>query len=152
MRRALAALGRLGRVESSSLYRSEPLGDPSQPWYVNAVAELETELDPEALLRALQRIEREAGRPAAHPRWAPRVLDLDLLLYAERVLDTPQLSVPHPELCARRFVLEPLLELAPGLGDPRSGADLAGVLAALDDPLEVEKLPPRRRRAGPPGV
>ncbi len=111
---------------------------------MNAVAELETELEPEALLRELQRIERQAGRPAAHARWAPRVLDLDLLLYGERVLDTPELSIPHPELCARRFVLEPLLELAPGLGDPRSGAPLVGVLATLDDPLRVEKLTPRR--------
>ncbi len=118
---------------------------------MNAVAELETELEPEALLRELQRIEREAGRPAAHARWAPRVLDLDLLLYGERVLDTPELSIPHPELCARRFVLEPLLELAPGLGDPRSGAPLAGVLAALDDPLRVEKLPSGDVGRGPRG-
>lgn len=139
---ALTALARLGRVRASALYRTEPLGGRPDPWYVNAVAELVTDLAPEGLLRALQRLERGAGRPADRPRWASRVLDLDLLLYDERVLETDALSLPHRELCRRRFVLEPLLELAPGLRDPRTGTALAEILAALDDPLMVEKLPP----------
>lgn len=143
MRRALAALGGLGRVRASSLYRTEPLGDPDQPWYVNAVAELRTELPPEALLDALQALERAAGRPARRRRWAPRVLDLDLLLYDRLVLDTPRLRLPHPELHRRRFVLEPLAELAPALRDPRTGARADELKSGLDDPLGVEKLPPQ---------
>jgi 2-amino-4-hydroxy-6-hydroxymethyldihydropteridine diphosphokinase len=122
VRAALAALGGLGELRASSLYRSEPLGDPHQPWYVNAVAELETALGPRALFERLRQLEREAGRPQ------------------ERVVDEPDLRVPHPRYRERRFVLAPLLELAPQLRDPVDGAPLAGVLADLDDPQGLERL------------
>jgi 2-amino-4-hydroxy-6-hydroxymethyldihydropteridine diphosphokinase len=141
--RALEALATLGVVRASSLYRGEPLGDPAQPWYVNAVAELRTDLSPRELLEALHRLERSAGRPAERARWSPRVLDLDLLLYDALAIDEPGLVVPHPGLAQRRFVLVPLAEIAPEAVDPRSGRCARELLAALDDPLALEKLPGR---------
>jgi 2-amino-4-hydroxy-6-hydroxymethyldihydropteridine diphosphokinase len=123
-------------VAASSLYRSAPVGAPG-PDYVNAVAELATSLGPLPLLRALQGIETMHGRQRPCPN-APRTLDLDLLLYGQRVIDEPTLAVPHPRLHSRAFVLEPLAELAPGLEHPR-----LGVLAALRGGLggqPVERL------------
>ncbi len=145
VRGALAGLAKRGPTRASSLYRSEPLGDPAQPWYVNAVAAHQTRLGPEALLELLHRLEEEAGRPPERTRWSPRVLDLDLLLYGDRVLRAPGLVLPHPGLAQRRFVLAPLAELAPEARDPRSGRSALELLAALDDPLRVEKLPRERQ-------
>jgi 2-amino-4-hydroxy-6-hydroxymethyldihydropteridine diphosphokinase len=147
---AIEALRDLGRVRSSSLYRTEPLGSVPQPWYVNAVAELSTDLDPAALLSALQALEKKAGRRRGE-RWGPRSLDLDLLLYGDASLDRADLVIPHPEFSRRRFVLEPLAELAPDLIDPRSGRSMQELLAGLDDPLRVEKLPGPGPTAGAGG-
>lgn len=140
MERALAELARWGPLRASSLYRTEPLGDPNQPWYINAVAELETDDSPGHLLRRLKRLERRMGRRAGGTRWAPRVLDLDLLLLGDQSLERPELKLPHPAFHLRRFVLEPLTELAPEVRDPRSGKSARELLLALDDPLRVEKL------------
>jgi 2-amino-4-hydroxy-6-hydroxymethyldihydropteridine diphosphokinase len=144
VRAALAALGRLGPARASSLWKSEPLGDPRQPWYVNAVVELEVDAasDPHALLARLRELERAAGRPDARARNAPRVLDLDLLLFGDAVVKTAELCVPHPGLARRRFVLAPLAELAPGLVPPGETRSVAALLRDLDDPLRVEKLKP----------
>jgi 2-amino-4-hydroxy-6-hydroxymethyldihydropteridine diphosphokinase len=106
----------------SSLYSSPPMGPPDQPDYVNAVAGLETSLEPLAFLAALQDIERRHGRRRDGVRWGPRTLDLDLLLWGETELDLPQLKVPHPGLTSRAFVLYPLAELAPDIRVPRHGA------------------------------
>ena len=146
---ALRELARWGPLRASSLYRTEPLGDPRQPWYINAVAELTLGPPPMELLRSLKRLERRAGRPAGAARWAPRILDLDLLLYGNRRIQAPELQVPHPRFHQRRFVLEPLVELAPELRDPRNGRTVRELLAALDDPLRVEKLPHRRPALAP---
>jgi 2-amino-4-hydroxy-6-hydroxymethyldihydropteridine diphosphokinase len=127
-------------VRASSLYRTEPLGEPAQPWYVNAVVELRTVLGPLPLLARLQALERRAGRAEPRARMAPRTLDLDLLLYGDRVLELPGLRVPHPSLAERRFVLAPLCQLAPGVRDPRSGRTVRDLLASLDDPLRLLEL------------
>jgi 2-amino-4-hydroxy-6-hydroxymethyldihydropteridine diphosphokinase len=123
----LAALPGTQVIARSSLYRSAPI-DAGGPDFVNAVAELRTMLEPAALLQELQAIEalHDRQRPYRH---APRTLDLDLLLVGDRVIDTPSLSVPHPRLHLRAFVLEPLLELAPALSHPALGG-LSGWRAA----------------------
>ena len=141
--RALGALAELGPLRASSLFRTEPLGRRSDPWYVNAVAEILTDDEPAELLAHLLRIEARAGRSRAAEtaRWAPRTLDLDLLLYGDRQIDTADLVVPHPGLAQRRFVLEPLVELAPDVAVPGTGQLARELLVALDDPLQVEKLP-----------
>jgi 2-amino-4-hydroxy-6-hydroxymethyldihydropteridine diphosphokinase len=119
----LAALPETTLVAASSLYRSAPL-DAGGPDYVNAVAELRTVLSPEALLAQLQAMEQKFGRERPY-RHAPRTLDLDLLLYGERCVATPSLSLPHPRLHGRAFVLAPLAELAPAwrLADGRNVAE-----------------------------
>jgi 2-amino-4-hydroxy-6-hydroxymethyldihydropteridine diphosphokinase len=113
----------------SSLYTSRPLGPAGQPDYLNAVACLATGLTPHALLAALQAIEDRHGR-VRQERWGARTLDLDLLLYGNDILTTPDLVVPHPELENRNFVLIPLLEACPGLrlpdGRPLSALPAAG--------------------------
>jgi 2-amino-4-hydroxy-6-hydroxymethyldihydropteridine diphosphokinase len=144
LRWALDELARAGPTRASSLYRSEPLGGPGQPWYVNAVAEHRTGRSPRELLDWLQALERLAGRPPERARWAARVLDLDVLLYGDWEIRDPGLMIPHKGLAERRFVLEPLAELAPDALDPRTGRSARDLLAALDDPLRVEKLPPER--------
>jgi 2-amino-4-hydroxy-6-hydroxymethyldihydropteridine diphosphokinase len=141
VRGAIEELARLGPTRVSSLYRTEPLGDSSQPWFINAVVEIDTGGSARDLLAELRRLERRAGRPADRARWAPRVLDLDLLLFGDLVLESPDLVLPHAGLTTRRFVLEPLAELAPLLREPRTGKTVAELLQGLDDPLRVEKLP-----------
>ncbi|HHO68126.1 MAG TPA: 2-amino-4-hydroxy-6-hydroxymethyldihydropteridine diphosphokinase [Gammaproteobacteria bacterium] len=145
LRRAFDELARLphtGLDGRSPLYRSPPMGPPDQPDYVNAVARLRTTLAPLALLRALQDIEAAHGRVRA-VHWGPRTLDLDLLLYGDRVIDAPGLQVPHPGLAARDFVLRPLADLAPDLEIPGLGP-LAALLAACPAG-KLEPLPPDSR-------
>ena len=113
--RALDELARLPGtrlVRHSALYRSAPLAPTAQPDFVNAVAQLETTLEPRRLLDELSAIEARHGRGRPYPN-APRTLDLDLLLYGQTVLDSPELTLPHPRMHERAFVLEPLAELEP---------------------------------------
>ena len=105
--RELDGLPHTQRTGESRLYHSSPLGPAGQPPYVNAVAMLQTTLDPEALLSGLHAIERRHGRQRTE-RWGARTLDLDLLLYGEQQISTPRLHVPHPEMHRREFVLVPL--------------------------------------------
>ncbi|SDI09014.1 2-amino-4-hydroxy-6-hydroxymethyldihydropteridine diphosphokinase [Pseudomonas panipatensis] len=112
----------------SPFYISDPLGPADQPRYVNAVAALDTELEPLALLDALQAIELEQGRVRKDERWGPRTLDLDILLFGERLIDEPRLRVPHYHMHARAFVLYPLADLAPRLRLP-DGRRLSELLA-----------------------
>lgn len=122
----LATLQATRLTAVSSLYRSAPMkgaGVPrDQPAYINAVARLETALTAEALLDALQAIEARHGRVRSGERWGPRTLDLDILLYGDRHIDTPCLQVPHPGLAERNFVLHPLAEIAPDLDIPGLGS------------------------------
>ena len=122
--RALAALPGTRVLRVSSLYRSAPV-DAGGPDYLNAVAELDTPLAPLALLHTLQSIEQAAGRERPY-RNAPRTLDLDLLLHGDERLDSPELTVPHPRMGERAFVLLPLAELAPGLVRAEQLAAVAG--------------------------
>lgn len=124
----LVALGPV--IDTAALVEpSEPL---PQPRYLNSVLELTTQRSPRSLLEALLAIEQRMGRVRS-TRWAPRIIDLDLLLFGERILDEPGLQIPHPGLSSRRFVLEPLVALAPSLRHPSNGQPLRALL---------ERLPP----------
>ena len=125
IRRARAALSVLPNTREaafSRLYRSAPMGPSDQPDYVNAVMALDTELEPLALLDHLQGIENVEGRVRLGERWGPRTLDLDLLLYGDDVIQHERLTVPHPGLHQREFVVYPLFEIAPELTIPGRGA------------------------------
>lgn len=116
LRQALAGLEELGAVRVSSVRETEPVGITDQPRFLNAVAELNTELAARDLLDRLLELERTIGRNRTkETRWGPRTIDLDLLLYGDDVIAEPGLTVPHPRLAEREFVLEPLYELAPDL-------------------------------------
>lgn len=140
-----AALERLG-VEGvklsrrSQFWHSKPVPASDQPWFVNAVAALETDLLPEALLALLHRIEAEFGRVRGLVN-APRLIDLDLLAYGRRVSTDDAPILPHPRLDQRAFVLRPLAEIAPNWRHPVSGQDLAALIAGLPPDQEVEPLP-----------
>ena len=131
---AAEAIARLPDVElrrRSSLYAAAPIG-PAQPEFRNAVVSLVTRLSPPTLLAALLDIERAHGRVRGE-RWGPRVLDLDILLWGDRVVDQPGLHVPHPELQRRRFALEPLAELDPEARHPVLQKTVAELLASVRD-------------------
>ena len=127
--KALACLPCSRLAAHSGLYRSRPLAGMDQPDYINAVAAIDTTLDPHALLAALQALENDQGRVRDGERWAARTLDLDLLLYGDRQLATDTLTVPHPGLRERSFVLYPLQEIAAQLRLP-DGARLSDVIEA----------------------
>ncbi|PKO36586.1 MAG: 2-amino-4-hydroxy-6-hydroxymethyldihydropteridine diphosphokinase [Betaproteobacteria bacterium HGW-Betaproteobacteria-6] len=134
VRAAFGALANLpeSRVSrSSSLYRTAPVGLTDQPDFINAVAELQTTLAPEALLNALFDIEQRFGRIRADKN-GPRTLDLDLLLYDDQIIDLPHLTLPHPRLHLRAFVLQPLAEIAPQRVIPGRGAVTAWLPAVAN--------------------
>ncbi len=125
------AAERIGAVRLSGIRETEPWGYADQPDFLNAVAEVATELGPRELLDFLLGVEHDLGRErGAGPRYGPRTIDLDLLLYDDEAIDEPGLTVPHPRLHERRFVLEPLVELDPALVVPGRGT-VAELLAAL---------------------
>jgi 2-amino-4-hydroxy-6-hydroxymethyldihydropteridine diphosphokinase len=119
--RGLATLPRTRLVAVSRLFGSRPMGHAAQPDYVNAAAGVLTRLTPLELLRELQALELKAGRPAVHEHWGPRVIDLDLLVFAAEQSAGPDLHLPHPGVVDRNFVLYPLADIAPDLEVPGQG-------------------------------
>jgi 2-amino-4-hydroxy-6-hydroxymethyldihydropteridine diphosphokinase len=148
LRAAVETLGE-HRVEveaASSLYETEPVGEIlDQPDFLNAAVRIRTELQPEALLDLCKAIEVEQGRMLGGQRHGPRPLDLDLLLLGDLELQSERLTLPHPQVTSRRFVLEPLLELDPGLALP-GGMSLAAALAELGPGQGVKKVGPLQLR------
>lgn len=124
----------------SPLYESDPVGGPQgQPPYLNAVLAATTELAPRQLLELCQQIETDFGRERKE-KWGPRTLDIDLLLFGPEIIDEPDLTVPHPRLHERRFVLAPLCDLAPDLVHPRLRKPAHRLLAELDPAQQIRRL------------
>ena len=150
LRDACSALRRHGVhvLATSSVYETEPQGEVTdQPDFLNACLAVETELPPEELLAACKAVERELGRGKGGPRHGPRPIDVDLLLLGDLEVRTARLTLPHPELRTRRFVLEPLLELEPGLSLP-DGTRLAEQLAHVEG-QRVDRVGSPLRASGP---
>lgn len=125
-------------LRHSSIYETEPTGRIDQPWFLNQVLEIETMLDPHALLDAVQQVEASLER-TREVRWGPRTIDIDLLLYDDETLTSERLRIPHPELTRRRFVLLPLAELSPHLRLP-DGRAVLDLLQALGDRQVVRRV------------
>lgn len=128
-------------LRASSLYYTEPVGSVPQPWYFNVVQEVETVLDPEDLLNELLKIEAEMGRKRGTHN-TPRIIDLDILIFGDCVIRTDSLTVPHPHLPARRFVLEPLAEISEEIVCPGVGVTVAELLEKLTDTHKVLRKGP----------
>jgi 2-amino-4-hydroxy-6-hydroxymethyldihydropteridine diphosphokinase len=115
---AITGLAELGRVEiASSLYETEPVGFAAQPWFLNCAVKLSTEKMPKQLLSGVLDLERQMGRRRLEKK-GPRIIDIDILLFGNSIIDTKELVVPHPAMHQRRFVLEPLVEIAPEIRHP----------------------------------
>ena len=123
----------------SSFYETEPVEYEDQEWFLNVVVGGKTALKPRSLLKQCRRIEKKAGRKRAI-RYGPRSLDIDILLYKGRVIEERNLVIPHPRMHERRFVLVPLVEIAPEIEDPRTGKRFADILTGLNDGKKVTQL------------
>ena len=138
----IAALPETRIVKASSLYESEPLGN-AKTWFVNSVIEVETEFEPDELLKRTKAIETAMGRKRVKgKRWGSRIIDLDLLLFDNQTVNKRNLKLPHPEMHKRRFVLLPLSELAPHVTHPQLGTTISEILGGLKDPKKVVLLRP----------
>jgi 2-amino-4-hydroxy-6-hydroxymethyldihydropteridine diphosphokinase len=137
---ALSRLAPLGEITAvSSYYETEPVDYLAQPWFLNCAAALATDRMPRQFLAALQKIEQEMGRKRTQPK-GPRVIDLDILLFGSSVVDTPQLTIPHPAMHERRFVLEPLAEIAPDVRHPVFKRTIRELRDALPPGQQVRKF------------
>jgi 2-amino-4-hydroxy-6-hydroxymethyldihydropteridine diphosphokinase len=132
----------IAAVRCASIYSTEPREVVDQPWFLNTVIEVDTALDPEDVMSAGLAVERDRGRRRSIAN-GPRILDIDVILCGDRIVRSPALTVPHPRFASRRFVLEPLAEIAPGAVDPVSGRTVAEL---LDDVVDESVV----TRCGPP--
>jgi 2-amino-4-hydroxy-6-hydroxymethyldihydropteridine diphosphokinase len=132
----ISQVSRVKVLRQSSLYRTEPVGFEEQGWFINSVVEIRTALNPHELLKVLQRIEDTMGRVRG-PKWGPRIIDLDILLYGQEVIEENELVIPHPDLHKRRFVLGPLFEIASYVIHPAFGVSIRGLMERLDDESKV---------------
>lgn len=141
LRRAVEGLaaGGVEVVRTSSLYLTEPVDYPDQPWFLNQALLIRTRLSPYGLLARCLEVEEVQGRQRRLPK-GPRTIDVDILLYADRVLSDRKLTIPHPRLHLRRFALTPAAEIAAGWTHPRLGLSVAGLLERCRDPAQVVRL------------
>ena len=141
LRGAITALPKhgVGVQQVSSIYETEPVDYLDQPWFLNCVVKAETQLAPAALLRALRGIEAQMGSRKEFAK-GPRLMDIDILLYGNKTIQTPELQIPHPRMTHRRFVLVPLAEIAPSLRHPSWDEDVQALLARTADPSAVRRL------------
>jgi len=131
VRKAIAALSQAGTLTAvSRLYRSDAWGEENQPQFINAVALINTVLEPRELLKALQEIEREMGRTPSY-KWGPRIIDLDIVYYDDVRIDEPDLKIPHPHFYERSFVLVPLAEVDPRFAEPAAAVEKSGLTVML---------------------
>ncbi len=149
LERAIEALPDVGVkvLRSSSIYETEPVDFLAQPWFLNCVVEARTSLEPRPLLQELQAIERKLGSSKLIPR-GPRIIDLDVLFYDDEVIRENGLEIPHPRLAERRFVLVPLVEIAPELLHPVLNVTAATLLANTQDHSAVRVWQPKESAAG----
>jgi 2-amino-4-hydroxy-6-hydroxymethyldihydropteridine diphosphokinase len=140
LRAAIERLTEIGHsVHASSFYETEPVDVPNQPWFMNCVIALQTDLAPKAVLTFALRIEEEMGRLRTRDK-GPRSIDIDILLFDDEVVEQPGLHIPHPAMHHRRFVLEPLVEIAPETFHPVLKKDARQLLAALPEGQAVRKV------------
>jgi len=141
LREAICRLEKRVAIDAlSALYETLPMGPPDQPWYLNAACGGVTELKPGELLAFIKGVERKMGRtPTVH--WGPRIIDIDILFYDDRVLSTPELVIPHPGIPYRLFVLAPLADIAPELTHPHLGEPISALLRArLSDSDQIRRI------------
>jgi 2-amino-4-hydroxy-6-hydroxymethyldihydropteridine diphosphokinase len=145
LRRAVTLLRPAGVhvKKTSSLYETEPADFLDQPWFLNAVLEAETKMSPLGLLRALRGIETTMGSKKAFAK-GPRLIDLDILLYDDQIIETPELQIPHPRMLRRKFVLVPLVEISPDLRHPSWPAAAKELLATTNDRSAVRTFTSQR--------
>lgn len=137
---AIERLSETGAVRTvSSFYETEPLGLRDQPWFVNCVVALETNQSPQVLLQRLLTIEQEMGRVRVKDK-GPRLIDIDIVLFGDRVIEELGLRIPHPAMQQRRFVLEPLIEIAPEVWHPALRKTVREILAGLGPGQSVRRL------------
>jgi 2-amino-4-hydroxy-6-hydroxymethyldihydropteridine diphosphokinase len=142
---ALAKLAAVGRVvATSSFYETEPVEFTQQPWFLNCAIALETNKTPEQLMAAILRIEEEMGRRRVQKK-GPRAIDIDILLFDDTIVDSKELTIPHPAMHQRRFVLEPLAEIAPELVHPVLKKTIGELLDSLPPGQVVKRLKPKPR-------
>jgi 2-amino-4-hydroxy-6-hydroxymethyldihydropteridine diphosphokinase len=140
LRDAIARLGRTGKViRVSSFYETEPVEFTQQPWFLNCAVALETSATPQELMKAILQIEEEMGRRRIQKK-GPREIDIDILLFGDDVIESAELTIPHPAMAQRRFVLEPLVEIAPELKHPVTRKTVTDLLRELPEGQAVRRV------------